>query len=45
VGGEVSYAPVSNIESLLTNQKPHRAITGGEPMILLAGIHDDRAQS
>lgn len=43
--GETSYAPVGDIDSLLTNpEKPHPAIFGGEPMVLLAGIHSYRAQ-
>jgi NADH-quinone oxidoreductase subunit F len=37
---------LDDIDRLLTNsEKPHQAITGGEPMVLLAGIHSDRAQS
>ncbi len=43
--GETAYAPVTDIDKLLTNpEKSHRAITGGEPLVLLAGIHSDRAQ-
>jgi NADH-quinone oxidoreductase subunit F len=43
--GETTHAPVTAIDTLLTSpEKPHATITGGEPLVLLAGIHRDRAQ-
>lgn len=44
--GENSYAPAADINSLLRSpQKPHHAIIGGDPQVLLAGINGERAQS
>jgi NADH-quinone oxidoreductase subunit F len=44
--GESSYAPVKDIDHLLKDgEHAHPVITDGEPLVLLEGIHSDRAQT
>jgi NADH-quinone oxidoreductase subunit F len=44
--GEFSHAPVTSVDDLLNGQaKPHQAVIGGNPLVLLHGIEPENAQS